>query len=289
VSRLQSLMIFLVMPCLLLSLVGCTDHHVTSSVKSSDGTLIAYESQGTGSPALVFVHGWSCDRSYWSEQTEFFAADHQVVLIDLAGHGDSGRGRNDWTIPAYAQDIKAVMADLGLDQVILIGHSMAGSVVAEAGALVPDQVVGLIGIDTLHDIEEHYTEEQITGFSASMEANFPVAAQAFVRSMFLADADSALVESIASDMSSAPPAIAISSIRQYLGWSIIGALDSYQPKVRCINAGLWPSNIEHGLAHCSEFTVRTMDGAGHFLFMEKPNEFNSILAEEIATLTTSAP
>ncbi len=287
--RLQSLLIFVIMPCLLLPLVGCDDDHVTSAVKSSDGTLIAYESLGAGSPALVFVHGWSCDRTYWSEQTEFFAADHQVVLVDLAGHGDSGRGRNDWTIPAYAQDIKAVVDDLGLGQVVLIGHSMAGSVIAEAGALMSDQVVGLIGVDTLHDIEETYTEEQIAGFSASMEANFPVAAQAFVRSMFLADADTALVASITADMSAAPPVIAVSSIQHYLGWSIVAALDSYRPQVRCINAGLWPSNIEHGQAHCSQFTVRTMDGAGHFLFMEKPDEFNTILAEEIAALMSVTP
>jgi len=263
---------------------GCADDPVTSTVPSSDGTLIAYEVTGSGSPALVFVHGWSCDRSYWEHQVEAFAADHQVVLIDLAGHGDSGCGRTEWTIPAFAADVKAVIDDLDLAQVILIGHSMAGSVVAETGALMPDRVVGLIGIDTLHDIQETYSAEQIAGFTTPMAANFPVTIDAFVRSMFLADADSSLVESVASDMASAPPAIALDSLRHYLGWSIVPALDSYRPRVRCINAALWPAVVDHGLAHCEEFAVRTLEGTGHFLFLEKPEEFNLALAKAIAEL-----
>jgi hypothetical protein len=36
---------------------------------SADGTAISYETYGTGTPALVFVHGWSCDARYWRQQT----------------------------------------------------------------------------------------------------------------------------------------------------------------------------------------------------------------------------
>ncbi len=56
-------------------------------VSSADGTPIAYESQGTGEPTLILVHGWSCDARYWREQVMHFAARHRVVTVDLAGHG----------------------------------------------------------------------------------------------------------------------------------------------------------------------------------------------------------
>jgi pimeloyl-ACP methyl ester carboxylesterase len=43
---------------------------VKDVVESPDGIPIVFETDGSGSPALVFVHGWSCDRSYWSRQMD---------------------------------------------------------------------------------------------------------------------------------------------------------------------------------------------------------------------------
>src|SRR5882762_1994438 len=93
---------------------------------SPDGIRIAYEVHGEGTPALVFVHGWSCDRNYWKGQLEPFAEQFKVVAIDLAGHGESELGRKAWTIGAFGADVAAVVKALGLQHVILIGHSMGG-------------------------------------------------------------------------------------------------------------------------------------------------------------------
>jgi len=67
-------------------------------VRSADGVRIAYESVGGGSPALVLVHGWSCDRCYWDGQLARLSRYFEVVTIDLAGHGDSDLHRQAWTI-----------------------------------------------------------------------------------------------------------------------------------------------------------------------------------------------
>ena len=72
---------------------------VTGSVRSADGVLISYQMAGEGPVSVVFVHGWSCDRGYWKEQLDYFARVHRVVALDLAGHGDSGLNRDDWTFP----------------------------------------------------------------------------------------------------------------------------------------------------------------------------------------------
>lgn len=61
-----------------------------ADVRSADGLPVRYEVLGDGTPALVFVHGWSCDRRYWDGQVGYFADRHRVVAIDLAGHGESG-------------------------------------------------------------------------------------------------------------------------------------------------------------------------------------------------------
>jgi hypothetical protein len=99
---------------------------------SSDGVRIAYEVHGEGSPALVFVHGWSCDRSYWAGQFEPFSRQFKVVAVDLAGHGDSGLERRAWTIQSFGDDVASVVKKLRLGRVILIGHSMGWDVIPEA-------------------------------------------------------------------------------------------------------------------------------------------------------------
>lgn len=47
----------------------------------------------------MFIHCWTCDRHIWDAQMSAFAKTHRVVAIDLAGHGESGKERKDWTMP----------------------------------------------------------------------------------------------------------------------------------------------------------------------------------------------
>jgi hypothetical protein len=93
------------------------------AVKTPDGVEIRYEVAGSGEPALVFVHGWSCDRSYWRAQVDHFAASHRTVALDLGGHGESSLGREDWTMASFAGDVRAVVEALDLRGVVLVGHS----------------------------------------------------------------------------------------------------------------------------------------------------------------------
>lgn len=140
-----------------------------------------------------------------------FADRYRVVALDLAGHGGSGVGPRDWSIAACAQDVRAVVERLDLKRVVLIGHSLGGSVAVAAAGLLPDRVVAVIGVDTLQDAERTITPEMLAPLLAGMKADFPGFTANFVRQMFPADADSALVARIAADMGAAPPEVALPS------------------------------------------------------------------------------
>src|SRR5512134_931048 len=77
------------------------------STPSVDSIPIVYEVQGHGAPALIFVHGWSCDRNYWKAQVPAFSPHYKVVTLDLAGHGASGSGRKDYSIELFGADVAA--------------------------------------------------------------------------------------------------------------------------------------------------------------------------------------
>lgn len=111
-------------------------------VQSKDGSQISYEIYGQGEPTLVFVHGWSCDTRYWRAQLPYFSKNHRVVVLDLAGHGHSASTRSKYTMLAFGEDVRAVAEATGSYKIILIGHSMGGSVIAEAARLMPKCVIG---------------------------------------------------------------------------------------------------------------------------------------------------
>jgi pimeloyl-ACP methyl ester carboxylesterase len=170
---------------------------------SSDGITVSFEVHGSGTPTLVFVHGWLCDGSYWRGQLGSFAEQYQVVAIDLAGHGKSGTGRASWTMAAFGEDVAAVIEHLGVRETVLIGHSMGGDVIVETALRLPTQVTGLVWVDTYSSLDEPRTREMIQAFLVPFREDFVPATRELVRRMFLRDADPGLVEWVATDMASA--------------------------------------------------------------------------------------
>ena len=125
------------------------DELETATATSRDGVRIEYAIGGEGGPTLVFIHGWTCDRSYWSEQLPYFVRGHKVIAVDLAGHGASGAERDDYTMRSFGEDVAAAVGDE--ESVILIGHSMGGPVALQAARLLGDRVLGIVAVDSLND------------------------------------------------------------------------------------------------------------------------------------------
>jgi pimeloyl-ACP methyl ester carboxylesterase len=256
----------------------------TDVVPSPDGVRIAYEAHGEGSPTLVFVHGWSCDRSYWREQLAPLSRRFRVVAVDLAGHGESGSGREEWTMAAFGGDVAAVVETLGLRRVVLIGHSMGGDVIAEAARRLPGRVAGLIWVDAYKQLGAGRPPEQVEAFVARLRADFVDSTRAFVRGMFVPTSDRALVERVAADMSSAPPDVALGAVAhaQHYSREMPRALQELGLPVIAIN----PDNAPTDVASMRRYGVEVMimPGVGHFPMMEDPARFNRLLATAIESL-----
>ncbi len=287
-------------PALLLALTACQSEPVVEqgtsepetlmvvqkfptvgTATAADGTQIAYSQQGSGETALVFIHGWSCDRTYWQHQFEAFAGSFHVVAVDLAGHGDSGSDRSSWTLQALGDDVRAVVEELGLERVVLIGHSMGGPVALEAAARLPGKVLGVVGVDALHDADLKFDPAQWQGLLAAYRADFKGTCDRFVRSMFLEGADPQQVADIAQDMCAASPEVAISLLSIFPDYDLRAALEAAGAPIHSINAASLPTNIEGNRRFASSFNATIMEGVGHFLMMETPVAFNAHLREVI--------
>lgn len=269
---------------LLLLMAGCSQQAAHRMVKSSDGVEISYSVYGEGSPTLVFVHGWSCDQSYWKYQVPEFSKRYTVVTIDYAGHGKSGADRENFTMESYGDDVAAVVNDLKLDQVILIGHSMGGYVIIDAATKLPGKVLALVGIDTYEQlVDTVFTNEMLDQFTEPFYSDFNNSVKGFVQSMFPPHADSALVEQIASDMSSAPKEVAMSAFENMFDYStrLETILKTIDLPFYAVSSDLYPTNAEDNRRYVKSFDVKIMEGYGHFLMMENPGMFNRLLEETI--------
>ncbi len=79
---------------------SCTSEPFNETI-SSDGVKIAFDQKGVGDPAIVFVHGWTNQRIIWDDQMNHFSQKYKTISIDLAGSGESGNNRYDWTMKKF--------------------------------------------------------------------------------------------------------------------------------------------------------------------------------------------
>jgi pimeloyl-ACP methyl ester carboxylesterase len=256
--------------------------HAAGAVRSADGVPIAYTVQGRGTPALVFVHCWACDHSFWDGQVPHFAQTHQVVTLDLGGHGRSGSARKDWTMGAFAEDVAAVVRHLGLEKVVLIGHSMGGPVILEAARRLPDRVVGLVPVDTLLDVEDPMTAQQIDGIVAGFQADFKGSVDRFARGyMFVPASSPALIDDVVRKAQSMDPAIALSAIRNTWAYDAREPLRQTRVPIVAVNADKFPTDLAGARRHAPQYDAVIVKGWGHYLMREDPAGFNRALEEAL--------
>ena len=257
---------------------------VPANVPAPDGVTIHYEDQGKGEVALVFVHGWSCDRSYWNAQRDHFAANYLVVTVDLAGHGESGDNRDQFTMHAFGADVAAVITALDLSNVVLVGHSMGGPVVLAAGNRLKGRVAAVVGVDTLRDISQRRTPAEIDERVARLDADFVGDTRRVVSDMFVAQSDPTLKDWVVDDMASAPPRVAKSAMRGMSAYDARAGIAGLGVPLALINSDYRPNNPAPVAAAAQSFTYIEMSDVGHFVMMEDPETFNRHLEEIIESL-----
>ncbi|HEY8034510.1 MAG TPA: alpha/beta hydrolase [Methylobacter sp.] len=250
---------------------------VEGSIKSADGVPIHFTMRGNGDTTLVFVHCWSCDSSYWQAQMDYFATDYQVVAIDLAGHGQSGMARKDYTISAFADDVEHVIDSLDLKKVVLVGHSMGGSIIIETALRIPERITKLVAVDSFETKFQWPTENKIAEILAPFKTDFYKTTYQMVKSMFSPTADPVIVQHIANDMASAPPEVGISALTNIFQW----IQNDYQNKKSQLKAPLIHINAAQTNQPSATEKIIVVQNVGHFIPQEAPDRFNAALRQAL--------
>ena len=166
---------------------------------------MAWEETGNGTPAVVLLHGWCCDRGYLAPQQAALASSHRVIGVDLPGHGASDAPPRDYGVPALMTDVAWLCDHLGLERPVVIGHSLGGAIAIRLAGERPERVAAAVALDTTIGPAPETRRAWAALVDALATPDFRAAARAAIeRLYFLPTDDAARRERIVAAMTAAP-------------------------------------------------------------------------------------
>jgi pimeloyl-ACP methyl ester carboxylesterase len=238
---------------------------------------IAYESVGTGEPALLLIHGVFQDRSYFLGQQTHFSGRRQVVTLDLRGHGDSS-ATPEVTIEDFAADVIAVAEGAGIESVVLCGHSMGGAVALEVASARPDLVRGVAMLDAVVLFPEPVRQAGLAHLVPALATeDWLEALHGFFRTQILDPGDPAdLTARVTADLGRARPEFARTFFASLFASDYAEDLQNAPCPLLYIH-GKVPADLKRLAELRPDALVGQAVGGGHYLMQTVPGQVNAML------------
>jgi pimeloyl-ACP methyl ester carboxylesterase len=255
-----------------------------------DGSRVHYESYGKGREAVVFIHGWTCDLTFWRGQAPVYEK-HRALLVDLPGHGKSDKPDVSYTPERFARAVEAVMKEAGVERAVLVGHSMGTPVALTFLRLFPEKSAGLVMVDgsipqpPKDDAERAAQKARMEPFLRSLRSpNYKEATGKMVESMFSAKTASEQRAEIRTKMGATPQHVLASAMENMFTLEAPKAGETDNVPAMAVMAGSGRPGYETRLrATFPNLKIyEAWEGSGHFLMMESPERFNTVLEKFLA-------
>jgi len=254
-----------------------------------DGMKIHSTSKGKGSKTLVLVHGWTCDDTSWAANVPELAKHYRVITLDLPGHGKSDAPKDGKvTMEMFAKAVEAVREEQKVDRIVLVGHSMGTPVIREYAHLYPQHVTALVLVD---GVVVAPTPPGGRGIQTPLDADKLTTAEGLsmregmIKGMFTPNTPKDVQDHVLKMMLAAPPATAASAMRttfdeKYASDEVMNvpAYGIFAEKSFALPAAPFLKKV------FPKFEFVAMPGTGHFVMMERPQEFNRLLIKFVESL-----
>lgn len=258
--------------------------------------------QGRGSPPLVFVHAFGCARSDWDEQRRFFSHRHELVAVDLGGHGTTpARPEHRW-VETHGADVATLVSELNLAPAVIVGNSLGCRVALEVAARAAAHTRALILVDGSRLGDAQSTANAIlgNGVAASEYADFVVPMFA---KMFSPGCAPSTVTAMTERAQRMPAPLAVSllaDVARHDAQKMDGLLASLTVPVHLIQSTLITADgervslrqgqtspyIEMMKSKVTDLSIDIVEDSGHYPQIERPLETNAAIAQFLRRLET---
>jgi len=263
--------------------------------------LIHHVVAGQGTPPLVFVHGFGCDRTDWNAQVAHFSPRHQTIAVDLRGHGLSPGPAADCSIERCGADVAEVMRALGLPPAVLIGHSMGCRIVIEAALQAPDHVAAVVMLDGSQFAPEMGA---VLRQNFALPNGYATLTESIFRQMFTARSDSAVAAAVIARARSLPQPIGekmLADMQRYDVHRLAASLASLRVPVMALQctysnekrerqtmrAGQDTPYLDMVRANVPSARVEIIPDTGHFPQLDAAAETNALIEGFVGSVLAS--
>lgn len=247
-----------------------------------DGSKVHYTVDGEGPVAVVQIHGWACNATFWRLQTPPLAQQQfRVISVDLPGHGQSDAPAGiDYTIEHFARGVAAVLKHAGVQRAALMGHSMGVPVAVRVFRDHPALVEAIIALDgPIWKVKRTSPQPWLR----DLQRDYRKTASTFIESMFVNTTPLFVRAEIKRKMLLTPQHVGISAL-QVMGTSDVWLKGPVRIPVLAVTATRRSGSRidERKRLHQDVFPnlrYELWGEAGHFLMMEQPERFNRLLLD----------
>jgi non-heme chloroperoxidase len=236
--------------------------------------------------SILFVPGWTMPGWIWEKQIVRFSRDYHVVAMDPRAQGESTQTASGLYPAARARDIMAVIDQLHLAPVVLVGWSMAtGEVAAYVKQYGTGSLAGIVLVDGTVGGFDKDGQDAISDFGMlkGILENRDAQTDAFIRKIcFQRPQPEDYLKRLIDASKAVPTNTAVALLVGYFAADYRDTLPKMDKPTLIIGAkSSFPAALAEMAADIPNSRVEIMDNVGHALFVDDPDKFNSLLGNFI--------
>lgn len=270
--------------------------------KTQSGVVIHYESYGEGTPILI-IPGIACTTQFFKNSIEDLSMKNRLILVDCRGHGLSSKAIHGMDVETFAQDISELINHLDLNDLLIMGWSMGGSIalsyIEQFGG---SRLQGLGLIDSVlncltdEDYNSHryrgYNTEALNEYIINSYSDYKIFSENFARRIFKTPPKESTVEWMQKEIMKTPPWIHAAIYTNYVFRDSLPILESVDIPVLFTygNSISIPNSVKSAKYYQSKVKpyseVHEFIEGGHMLAYVEAKKFNKVVMKFIDTIKT---
>jgi len=238
-------------------------------------------------PAVLFVPGWTMPAWIWEKQLEYFSKDFRVVAMDPRSQGESTQTPEGLFPAARARDIKAVVTQLHMAPVVLVGWSMAvNELLSYVDQFGTGDIAGLVLVDDTGGATTPAQAASALEFIGQIQRDRRKVVSEFIPKVFFKKSQPpGYVDRVVQASLRVPDNTAVALLVGKFTAdtrSVLPRID--KPTIVCAAKSQYMAQVVEMQKAIPQSRLEVFDDAGHALFVDDADKFNALLEDFLGDL-----